>query len=92
MKKNTVNIFQRKTTVILLAVSCSVAWAFAFPLIKIGIGDFEISPGDTGSKTLFAGIRFFAAGITVLPDSRKDLACSEAGVPSSLAILIAEKK
>ena len=32
-----------------------------------------------------------AAGITVLPDSRKDLACSEAGVPSPLALLIGEK-
>lgn len=60
------NIFENKITAMLLAISCSVVWAFAFPLIKIGINDFKISSGDTAAKTLFAGIRFFAAGLAVL--------------------------
>lgn len=60
------SVFETKITVVLLAISCSVAWAFAFPLIKIGISDFQIPPDDTAAKTLFAGIRFFAAGIVVL--------------------------
>lgn len=60
------NIFEIKTTAVLLAVSCSVAWAFAFPLIKMGINDFRIAADDTAAKTLFAGIRFFSAGLVVL--------------------------
>ncbi len=60
------SIFEIKIIAMLLAVSCSVAWAFAFPLIKIGINDFKIASDDTGAKTLFAGIRFFAAGLVVL--------------------------
>ncbi len=50
----------------LLALSCAVAWSFAFPLIKIGLRLFGVAAGDTGAKTLFAGIRFFSAGIFVL--------------------------
>ncbi len=49
----------------LLALSTSVVWAFAFPLIKLGIREFQIAPDDIGSKTLFAGVRFFAAGVVV---------------------------
>ena len=60
------NVFKNKLTASLLAVSCSVAWAFAFPLIKIGIKDFNIATGDTAAKALFAGIRFFSAGLVVL--------------------------
>ena len=48
-----------------LAASTSVVWAFAFPLIKLGIPAFGIAPDDTGSKTLFAGVRFAAAGLLV---------------------------
>ena len=68
--KGTKNIFENKITAVLLAISCSVAWAFAFPLIKIGINDFKISADDTAAKTLFAGIRFFAAGVVVLVIAR----------------------
>lgn len=50
----------------LLAASTSVVWAFAFPLIKLGIAEWGIEGGDTGAKTLFAGVRFFCAGIIVL--------------------------
>ena len=64
--EKTRSIFEIKTAAMLLAVSCSIAWAFAFPLIKLGIKDFAIAPDDTASKTLFAGIRFFAAGAAVL--------------------------
>ncbi|MBQ2152638.1 MAG: DMT family transporter [Clostridia bacterium] len=49
----------------LLAFSCAFAWAFAFPLIKLGISQFDIQPTDAAAKILFAGIRFFAAGVFV---------------------------
>lgn len=58
-------IFKNKTAAALLAFSTAVVWAFAFPLIKLGIREFEIKSSDIGSKTLFAGVRFFAAGVVV---------------------------
>lgn len=59
-------LFEKKPYSLLLAASTAVVWAFAFPLIKLGITEFAIAPNDTGAKTLFAGIRFFAAGLIVL--------------------------
>ena len=56
----------KKLSSMLLALSCAVVWSFAFPLIKIGLGLFEVASNDTAAKTLFAGIRFFAAGGFVL--------------------------
>lgn len=66
VSSNSKGIFENKLTVVLLAISCAVAWAFAFPLIKLGINDFKITSNDMASKTLFAGIRFFFAGIIVM--------------------------
>ena len=43
-----------------------VAWGWAFPLIKVGFSAFGITADMTGSKMLFAGIRFAAAGLIVL--------------------------
>lgn len=60
------NIFQIRFFVILFATLSAVTWASAFPLIKIGFREFQITSADTGAKTLFAGIRFFAAGILTL--------------------------
>ena len=60
------NIFQIRFFVILFATLSAVTWASAFPLIKIGFLEFQITSADTGAKTLFAGIRFFAAGILTL--------------------------
>lgn len=59
-------MFSGKISSMLLALSCAVAWAWAFPLIKLGLSDFAVMPDDTGAKALFAGIRFFAAGLAVL--------------------------
>ncbi|MGN1134489.1 MAG: DMT family transporter [Oscillospiraceae bacterium] len=58
------NIYQRKTMSIILAVFCAIAWAMAFPLIKIGFASLEIT--DAPGKSLFAGIRFFFAGILTI--------------------------
>lgn len=49
-----------------LAVFCALGWSLAYPLIKIGYQEFQIGSGDLGGKILFAGIRFFFAGIMVL--------------------------
>ncbi len=48
------------------AVFCTLLWGTAFPAIKSGYGFFQIGSADVGSKLLFAGARFFIAGIIVL--------------------------
>ena len=49
-----------------LALICSVLWALAYPLIKLGYRELNIVPNDLGSKVVFAGIRFLFAGALVL--------------------------
>ncbi|MEE0858807.1 MAG: DMT family transporter [Acutalibacteraceae bacterium] len=63
---NKKNIFEIKPFVILFAILSALTWAFAFPFIKIGFSSFGIEATDTGAKTLFAGIRFFIAGLLTL--------------------------
>ena len=47
-------------------MTAAIAWGWAFPLIKVGFNAFGITTDMTGSKMLFAGIRFAAAGLIVL--------------------------
>ena len=50
----------------LLASFCALGWSLAYPLIKLGYSEIGISSSDTGSKIMFAGIRFFVAGLLVI--------------------------
>ena len=52
---------------------------------------FTVERADTEELLRAWQAALAGAGITVFPESRKDLACSEAGVPSPLALLIGEK-
>lgn len=65
-KQEKQNIFQRTICIILFAGISVTAWASAFPLIKLGLTYFRIDGADTGSKMVFAGIRFLFAGLLVL--------------------------
>lgn len=58
-------IFESKKLQPLLASFCAFGWSLAYPLIKLGYSEIGIGGGDTGSKIMFAGIRFFAAGLMV---------------------------
>ena len=49
----------------ILAMFCALGWSLAYPLIKIGYREFQIDSDDLGGKILFAGIRFFFAGVLV---------------------------
>lgn len=49
-----------------LAVLATFLWGSAFPSVKLGYEIFQIQGDDIGSKLLFAGIRFAAAGVMVL--------------------------
>ena len=65
-KTQSVSIFQRPLWVAVFALTAAIAWGFAYPLIKLGYGEFKISPMMTGSKMLFAGVRFSIAGLIIL--------------------------
>ncbi len=65
------SIFQRSPWVSLFALTAAVAWGWAYPLIKLGFEEFGITTEMTGSKMLFAGIRFFLSGIIVLAMARQ---------------------
>ena len=47
-----------------------MAWGWAYPLIKLGFAEFRITPDLTGSKILFAGIRFCISGLIILGVAR----------------------
>ncbi len=63
---NKSNILQNKLVVCILAILCCLLWGSAFPSIKIGYRLFQIAPQDSISQILFAGTRFFLAGILTI--------------------------
>lgn len=65
-----VSIFQRPLWVSLFALTAAVVWGWAYPLIKLGFAEFGITPEMTGSKMLFAGIRFCLSGLIILAMAR----------------------
>ena len=54
---------KNKYAVFFGALFCCFLWGSAFPIIKMGYEFFSISSDDTASQILFAGVRFFLAGI-----------------------------
>ena len=60
------SIFQRPLWVTLFALTAAIAWGWAYPLIKLGFAEFGITQAMTGSKMLFAGLRFALAGFILL--------------------------
>lgn len=62
----TKSIFQRPLWVTVFALTAAIAWGWAYPLIKLGFSEFSITPDMTGSKMLFAGIRFCLSGLIIL--------------------------
>ena len=61
-----INFFQKNTGIILCSILCTALWGSAFPCVKLGYELFKIGADDIFSKILFAGGRFFLAGIFVL--------------------------
>ena len=58
--------FTNKKAIVLLAGLCTLLWGSAYPCIKIGYEVFHIAQDDITSKFVFAGYRFFLAGVIVL--------------------------
>ncbi len=61
-----VSIFQQPVWVVVFALTAAIAWGWAYPLIKLGFDEFGITSDMTGSKMLFAGIRFAISGFIIL--------------------------
>lgn len=66
IKIDKVSIFQCPVWVAIFALTAAVAWGWAYPLIKLGFGEFGIAQDMTASKMLFAGVRFTLSGLIVL--------------------------
>ena len=58
--------FQKNINIVICSIFCTALWGSAFPCVKLGYELFNIGVDDTFSKILFAGWRFFLAGILVL--------------------------
>lgn len=71
IKQNEVSIFQRPVWVAVFALTAAVVWGWAYPLIKLGFEEFQITQDMTGSKMLFAGIRFCISGLIILLMARQ---------------------
>lgn len=59
-------IFSKTGTVLSLAIISTLLWGSAFPCVKAGYRIFQVADGDIGSQMLFAGIRFFIAGLMTI--------------------------
>ena len=70
MTDTKVSIFRRPAWVAGLALTAAILWGWAYPLIKLGFAEFQITPDMTGSKMLFAGIRFCISGLIILSVAR----------------------
>ena len=64
------SIFQHPIWAAVFAFTAAFLWGWAYPLIKLGFAEFEITTEMTGSKMLFAGIRFFISGMIILSIAR----------------------
>lgn len=60
------SVFKKKWVVVVTAVFCAVLWGSAFPVLKISYEELQMTPEDTIAKIVFAGMRFFLAGIVLL--------------------------
>jgi len=66
MTGNKIPLFQRPLFVTLFALTAAIVWGWAYPLIKLGMAEYGIGADMTGSKMLFAGIRFMLSGLIIL--------------------------
>ncbi len=62
----TKSVFESNILFVIFAIICTALWGTAFPGVKLGYEWFNIGADDTGSKLMFAGVRFALAGFVVL--------------------------
>ena len=59
-------LLQRGAVIAVLAIICCLFWGSAFPSIKTGYRLLDIGSQEMSEQLLFAGMRFFTAGIMVI--------------------------
>lgn len=59
----TPSLLTKSAIVCAIACLCCALWGSAYPCVKIGYALFRVDTGHTPSIILFAGLRFFLAGI-----------------------------
>ena len=64
------SMFSQPVWAALMAFTAAFLWGWAYPFIKLGFAEFAITTDMTGSKMLFAGIRFCISGIIILTIAR----------------------
>lgn len=62
----TKKIFTDKRYIVILAILCTFLWGSAYPAIKLGYDFFGIDSNNSFMKLIFAGYRFFIAGIILM--------------------------
>ena len=60
------NIFTHPVWTSVFALTAATLWGWAYPILKLGFIEFGITADMTGSKMIFAGLRFGFAGIIVM--------------------------
>ena len=64
------SLFQKRSIAILCSILCALLWGAGFPVIKLGYSCVGIDSSNPLGTILFAGIRFFFAGLITLPISK----------------------
>ena len=60
------NMMAKPLVVTVLAIVCNMLWGSAIPFINLGYRYFNIPSGETATQILFAGVRFFLAGLMTI--------------------------
>ncbi len=60
------NVFARPMVAVLCAIGCNMLWGSAIPFINLGYKLFGIPSGAITTQILFAGCRFFLAGLLTI--------------------------
>ncbi len=63
MKNKIKQNIKKPAVVCMMACFCCLLWGSAFPIIKIGYNLLSVDSNDYMSQILFAGVRFFLAGV-----------------------------
>lgn len=60
------SLFTRRYAVFVFATLCTLLWGSAYPAIKAGYAMLDIAKDDVATQMLFAGYRFFLAGVFLI--------------------------
>ena len=86
-KINKKSIFTSVVFVTLGAMVSCFLWGSAYPMIKLGYEEFEISSDMTATQILFAGIRFTLAGTDWVYNQKEAASAKEKQYPDDFETL-----